>query len=51
MKIPGPISREEWDVILDTVNEFPKDAEPPFDLKEMYHNSLAKYRLPGMFKD
>ena len=51
MKIPGVISRKDWDVILDTVNEFPKDTEPLFDLKEMYHNSLAKYRLPGLFKD
>ena len=51
MKISGVISRKEWDVILDTVNELPKDTEPPFDLKEMYRNSLAKYRLPGLFKD
>ena len=51
MRIQDKINRKEWDVILDTVNEFPKDAEPLFDLKEMYHNSLAKYRLPGLFKD
>lgn len=51
MKIQGSISRKEWDVILDTINEFPENPEPLLDLKEMYHNSLAKYRVPGLFKE
>lgn len=51
MRIPCPMGKEDWNVILDTVNEFPENPEPLLDLKKMYHNSLAKYRLPGLFKD
>lgn len=51
MKIPTPIGKEDCNVILDTINEFPEAPESLLDLKEIYHNSLAKYRLPGLFKD
>lgn len=49
MRIPGLIGKEDWNVILDTINEFSEDPEPLLDLKKIYNNSLAKYRMPGMF--
>ena len=49
MKIQEHITRKEWDVILDTINDLPT-AKPVIDIVELLENSLAKYYLPSLRK-
>jgi len=48
LKIPGLISYNDWDIILDSINELP-DAKPVIDMESLYKNSLARYRMPGLY--
>lgn len=44
MRIPGVVSRKDWNTILDTINELPEKPERNFFEEMLY--SVPKHWLP-----